>query len=397
DGKDYIVLSRPFQVPGDLTWNVFVVVPESHIFGQVRRNNKITAAVSGGILLVAVLVGLLVSRNIKQPIYRLYDELERVGQFILDENEPIKSFIKEIDVMGDSVQRTKKSLRSFEKYVPSDLVRRLQKQGIEAKLGGETREVTVFFADVAGFTGLSENVTPGELVEILGGILGGFSDRIQQYEGTVDKYIGDEIMAFWNAPDRVENHPVEACKCALECHEWLMEHRENLQDKTGEPLDVRIGLNTGEAIVGNMGSEARLNYTVLGDNVNLGSRIEGLNKIYGTPILIGEATRDRIGEALVVRKVDCVYVKGKSESSNIYELIGVQGEVEYSRIQLIDRYEEALERYQSGEWSEAIDRFQSVLDEDPDDTSAKVLLERCKQYREKPPENWDGVYQVTVK
>ena len=218
----------------------------------------------------------------------------------------------------------KAGLRSFQKYVPADLVRALLASGAEARLGGERKVLTVLFSDIAGFTGLAEKLDPEKLVDILAEYLEVMSQEIAETGGTVDKYIGDAIMAFWGAPRELPDHSVAACVAAMRMQERLLELREHAEQAGAPPLHMRTGIHSGELIVGNIGSESRLSYTAMGDTVNLSSRLEGLNSFYGTAVLISEATFKAAEQEIVARPLERVSVKGRSKGTLVYELLGLR-------------------------------------------------------------------------
>lgn len=222
-------------------------------------------------------------------------------------------------------QQEKKYIRqTFSKFVSKSVVDELLKDPSKIKLGGDKKILTVLFSDIRGFTSISEKLTPEELVEHLNIYLQGMTDIVINTDGTLDKYIGDAIMAFWGAPIEMDDHPLKACKAAIEMMEALkvMNHR---WEKEGKPvLDIGIGINTGDMVVGNMGSSSRMDYTLMGDNVNLGSRLEGTNKFYGTHIIISEFTYQYVKDDVIVRELDLIRVKGKALPVKIYELVDIK-------------------------------------------------------------------------
>jgi adenylate cyclase len=207
----------------------------------------------------------------------------------------------------------------FSNYVSKSIVDELIKHPEKLELGGEERNITVLFSDIRGFTTLSEKLTSQELVAHLNEYLSAMTDIIFKYEGTLDKYVGDEIMAFWNAPLEQENHAELACLAALEMMSKLHNLNENWPEDRN--LNIGIGMNTGLMTVGNMGSKSRMDYTLMGDNVNLGARLEGTNKIYGTNIIISELTYVEIKDQFICRELDNIRVKGKQKPVMIYEVM----------------------------------------------------------------------------
>lgn len=282
--------------------------------------------------------------------------------------------------------------------VPADLVRSLLLSGQETRLGGERRTVTIHFSDIANFTAIAETLAPEALVEHLGQYLHALSESILETGGTVDKYIGDAIRAFWGAPERHPAHAVAACTAAVRNQERLAGLRRQWQADGKPLLFTRIGLNTGDVVVGNIGSAARLNYTVMGDAVNLASRLEGLNKYYGTQILISECTYQEAKDAVAARPLDWVSVKGKTSAVLVYELLGLKGGRDQAMEDLVGLYSQALEEYRNRDWARAIRFAGQALAVKADDRPAQLLIERCRVYQASPPEEgWDGVHRMDTK
>ena len=346
-------------------------------------------------VLVAGVLSLVLSRRVASSLGTIADETREIGRFRLDSKEPERSRISEISTLATAVEEMKTGLRSFQKYVPEELVRSLVESGQEAELGGARRELTVYFSDIIGFTSISEQLEPDQLVEMLSEYLEEMTGEILRRGGTVDKFIGDAIMAFWGAP-RVHETPVRsACLTALANQARLGELRTGWEEAGLPPLRARIGMHTGEAAVGNFGSPRRLDYTAIGDTVNVASRLEGLNRIYGTEILISETTRLAVCGEMVTRPVDRVAVKGRSEGILVHELLGEVGKVREEVLQWRDAHAEALERYFEGDWEAAKGGFEAILEQRSGERSSALLHDRCVQLLAQPPEeNWDGVYHA---
>lgn len=397
-GKRYITMYRPFPADTIWNWTIAVVMPEEDFMKGVYWSNTVSLVISLFCVGIAVLFGFYLSKKISLPLAQLEKEMDKVKNFELDSQSNVTSFIKEVDSMASTFEKMKTSLKSFEKFVPSDIVGQLLDKGQEAVLGGEKKELTIYFSDIVGFTSISEKMSPEELVEDLAVYLENMSSIICKHQGTVDKYIGDAIMAFWGAPNPVENHALMACKSALECQEEL----DNLCQKWAKEgktiFQARIGLNSGEAIVGNMGSSNRLNYTVIGDTVNLASRYEGINKYYGTKIIIGEETYQATKEHMLSRLVDFVAVKGKSKGTPIYELIGEYTKVTTEQKHFAKVFDEGVKLYQERRWEEAIANFTQASQIVQNDLPSTMFIERCQHYQENPPgEDWNGILKLKKK
>src|SRR4051812_14270954 len=379
-------------------WLTCILIPEKDILARVEASNRETFLISLGILLAAVVVGLFVSRQVAAPLEQLVKETEGIGRLEVDALPVAHSLVLEVDRLTVAMEESKTSLRSFQKYVPAGLVRLLLSSGQEAKLGGENKVVTIYFCDLADFTAVSEKLTPQELVQHLSAYFGTFSAQILATGGTVDKYVGDAIMAFWGAPIPNPTHPLAACTTALRNQQSLKELRGRWQAEGKPLLFARIGIHMGEVVVGNIGSPARLNYTVMGDAVNLASRLEGLNKYYGTEILISESVYQEIQAAVVARPLDYVSVKGKTRAVLIFELLGLKGETEKAIEDLSELSVQALARYHEQRWAEAIQLFEQVLQLRPEDALARAMIVRCRTYQAKPPPpGWDGVHRMDTK
>jgi adenylate cyclase len=282
---------------------------------------------------------------------------------------------------------------AFSHYVPEKVVKEIIENPDRLTLGGEERVITVMFSDVAGFTSISEKLTPAKLVQLLNEYLTEMTDIILANDGIIDKYEGDAIMAEFGMPVPFENHAQMACKAALQMQKKLYYMREKWQ-KEGKPqLRARIGINTGEVIVGNMGSKNVFDYTVMGDHVNLGSRLEGANKFYGTAVMISEYTYDHVKSDFYTRELDLIRVKGKEKPIKVFELIASkEASLEQKFMEMLDVYAKGLTHYKAQEWDEAIDCFENCLKLRPEDTPSSEYRSRCIEYKfNSPGPDWDGV------
>jgi adenylate cyclase len=288
--------------------------------------------------------------------------------------------------------------RVLNRYLSPAIAAEVSREPDRVNLGGDLRTMTVLFSDIRGFTTLSERTPPRELVSLLNEYLTAMVDVLFKHGGTLDKYMGDAIMAFWNAPQPQPDHAARACRTALEMVAVLDRLRADWMARGVPALDIGIGLNTGPMIFGNMGSELRTDFTVIGDSVNLGSRLEGLNKDYGTRIVVGESTREAVGDAFAYRFLDLVAVKGKTEPVAIYELLAVAGAVPPAREPVLAAYARGMAAYQARDWPAAGAAFGAALDLDPTDGPSALYLTRTEEYLlAPPPATWDGVYVATHK
>jgi adenylate cyclase len=297
-------------------------------------------------------------------------------------------------------QKEKRMIRgAFSHYVPEKVVNEIIANPEKLKLGGEERIITVLFSDIVGFTTISEKLTPPDLVKLLNEYLSEMTDIVLLNNGIIDKYEGDAIMAEFGVPVQYDNHAFMACKAALEMQNRLQELRVKWKSEEKPPLTARIGINTGEMIVGNMGSRNVFDYTVMGDHVNIGSRLEGLNKYYGTYIIISEYTYNRVKDAFYTRELDLIRVKGKVKPLKVFELIEIkEKKLANNLVQMLEHYQKGLELYRSQQWNDAIDRFDHCLKLNPGDKSSEEFRKRCIEYKfNSPGPDWDGVVVMTEK
>ncbi|MGZ6014429.1 MAG: CHASE2 domain-containing protein [Phenylobacterium sp.] len=288
---------------------------------------------------------------------------------------------------------------AFRHYLAPALVDQMMENPDALKLGGDKRWITVMFTDIAGFTTISESLkdTPEKLIELMNRYLTLMSGVVARHDGYVDKFIGDAVMAVWGAPVQVEDAEKKAVETALDCQEALVAfNREVVGDylPSGK-LGTRIGISSGFAVAGNMGSAQRLNYTVTGDMVNLSARLEGANKEYGTHIMISELTAERLGDGYVLRRLDRLVVKGKTEPITVYEVVGRRGEVADEVLARLAKFDEGLALHDAREFTAARALFLKLA---PDDPPSAVYAERCETYSETPPPaDWQGEFTMTHK
>jgi len=381
DGRRYLVGFSPLPFG---RWVVATVIPTDDFLGDIERNTRMLyVAVAILVLLVAAVGALIADRLISRPLRRLARQLEHVEAFRLDRIAAVPSPLREVADLSATIAQMARGLSSFRKFLPVDLVRRLVAQGVEARPGGIRQDLTVLFADLAGFTSLSERL--GEaVVPMLAAHLDRMSSVIHSHHGTIDKFIGDAVMAFWNAPEPAADHALKACRAALAAQKATASR--------GMGLRMRIGINSGTVLVGNIGAEDRLNYTAIGDPVNLASRLEALNKVYGTEIIIGEATRGAAGDGLILRELDTVVVYGRAMETRVYELLGIEAEDEpMADIGWIATYEAALAAYRDRQWDLAIGLFEAVIAARGGDRPSAVLAGRCRQMKAAEPDaGWTG-------
>ncbi|MDO8784680.1 MAG: adenylate/guanylate cyclase domain-containing protein [Syntrophales bacterium] len=281
---------------------------------------------------------------------------------------------------------------AFKQYLSPAIIEELIEHPERLKLGGERQVLSIFFSDLEGFTGISEGMEPEELTTLLNDYLSAMTDIIHEEGGTVDKYEGDAIIAFWNAPLKQSDHARRSVCAALRCQAKLAERRQLFRERTGKDLNMRIGINTGTAVVGNMGSRTRFDYTMLGDAVNLASRLEGINKQFGTYTIISQSTFELMEGAFPVRELSRAAVVGRKEPVRIYEPMFPE---EFSvRKEDLTVFSAGLEAFYEGQFARAESIFAEIKDRDP---AAAAYYTKCRFFNDNPPEDWQGVWVVTTK
>lgn len=309
----------------------------------------------------------------------------------------ISSFLVVISYQYLVEEKEKRQIKgAFVHYVSSKVVDEILKDPEKLSLGGAKRELSMLFSDIRDFTSISERLKPEALVQLLNEYLSLMTEIVFKYDGLLDKYIGDAIMAVYGAPLPQSDHPQRACLTALEMIRALKVLQPKWMEATNKSLNIGIGINTGQVIVGNMGSETRFDYTVVGDHVNLASRLEGLNKFYKTNIVLSEFTYQFIKDKdFICRELDLIRVKGKVEPVRIYEMFDKEGN---NLKEVAQIFEEGIILYRKRDWDKAISLFERVKRIMPEDKPAKVYLERCNFFKQQPPPpDWDGVFVMREK
>jgi adenylate cyclase len=389
---------QPFQL-GDSVLRVVVVAPENDFLAGVIEQRNILLAITACALLAAFLLALMLARRYSTPLTALAAQAERIQHLDVAEPAKIETNILEVEQLATSQERMRNALDSFSRYVPLEVVRELMKRGEAASIGGARRTITVLFTDVQGFTTIAEGLDPETLTrhmseyfrEMLGIIQGdGF--------GEVTQLTGDGFVAFWGAPIDCAHHAAQATETVLACRSRLAEMNSQWRARGTPELPTRFGLATGSVVVGNVGSPERLVYTAVGDTINLASRLESINRFYGTWVLVSETTRRATGDAFAWRRVDRVRAKGKQDAIELYELLGRTGEVPAERLEFAARYEAALEQFRARDFAAAGAALESLAREFPDDRSVARLLALIRDLGPNPlPDDWDGTTNYQVK
>ncbi|CAH1670044.1 Adenylate cyclase [Hyphomicrobiales bacterium] len=390
-GERFAVGLSPLHFQG---WQFVVIVPERDFLGEI---DAATRRVGIGLAVAIALAGLIAAAVARlvlvRPIRAVAADLGHLERFEFDALVHRRSRLTEIDQLSAALARMAAGLANFGRFIPIDLVRELVAHGGRAEPGGKSAHLTILFADLAGFTHLAERLGPAVL-PIASRFLELASEVVEQRAGTVDKFIGDAVMAFWGAPRPTPHAALQACRAALAIVAETA--AAGLMDADGRPLKVRVGLHSDEAIVGNIGSRTRLNYTAIGDGVNLASRLEGANKVYGTAILISEETRREAGDAILVREVDRIVVYGRDLGVTVYELLGLS--VTMTCPAWVESYERALAAYRQRRFRDALSLIDACLTQKPGDGPAKVLAVRCREaIAAAPSPDWQSTHALQTK
>jgi adenylate cyclase len=389
-GRRFLATFRPLERTQG--WRLGIVVPEDYYLGNYVTTRNRTLAAAAFILAGVLFLGAVSVRAMGRGLGRIVQATGRMASFDFAPSEPRATFRDVEDVMR-SLELAKTALRALGRYVPVDLVRELYRTGREPMLGGETAEVTMMFTDVKDFTSLSESLTPDELARLLGLYLQAMTEAVHEADGVIDKYVGDAVMAVWNAVRPCADHAEKACRAALACRQATRRLYESPAWGGRPALLTRFGLHVGKVMVGHFGAPERMSFTVLGDGVNLASRLEGLNKQYGTTILVSEAVRVAAGSGFAFRLLDKVAVKGRREGVLVYELLGEAAPLVASA-GVVAAYEQALEAC----WRRDFDAALALLESQSDDAPSRILAERCRIFRTAPPPpGWNGIHVATEK
>ncbi len=382
-------------LPATQGWRLGVVVAEDALPGlaELRREQRTLLLWALGLVAASVLGGVLVLRSVGRDLQGVLVQTGRMGDFDFAPVAPRATF-REVESVLAGLERAKTALRALGKYAPVDLVRQLFKANREPVLGGEPRTLSVMFTDIKDFTSCAESLAPDALADVLGRYLAAMTAAVHATGGSIDKYIGDAVMAIWNAPSECPDHALRACRAALDCVA-ATEALYASPDWGSRPRFVtRFGIHSGEMLVGHFGAPDRMSYTVLGDGVNLAARLEALNKQYGTTILVSEACWSAAKDAFAFRRLDRVAVKGKSQGVGVHELLG-DARTAAGRVTSAHSYERALDHYFAGRFADALGVLEGLAAEDP---PSATLLARCREYLASPPgPSWDGVYVSRTK
>ena len=381
DGKEYVAKFLPFPSVIEKPWEVIVVAPTDDFIGELRERSQ--NMVIFGIGLTVFLLALIISfaRLISKPLEGLIQEIQAIETFSLDDRARPSSRIREVKQLIAAIETMKIALRAFTAYVPSEIVRALLVSRQPIKAGGHSSYLTVLFTDLASFSSLAETTPARALLDQVSTYLGIVTHAVHEAQGSVDKFIGDAVMAFWGAPLPDNDHAFHACVAAVASKRRLAAQNDSWQEAGQHRLTMRVGIHSDAVLVGNIGSAERLSYTVMGDGVNIAARLEGTNKEFGTSICISHAVFRECGERLWLRPIEEVAVKGRKGSLLVYELLGirdVEGELAATPREqdLCRRTTAAYQAMMAGDLAAAAEEYQVIADSF-DDSLAREMVKRC--------------------
>jgi adenylate cyclase len=397
-GDSWWTAIRPCLIEnGPQLW-IAITVPEDDFLAELKAGRLYYMLLATAALGIAALVSMHLAKRYSRPIQQLIEQSGRLTTLNTEKIAASRPEIREIAQLHDAQENMRVALDSFAKYVPSEVVRELLAKGEAAVIGGRNTAMSILFTDIAGFSSIAERMEPSALTEHMATYFDAMIRIIESHGGTVDKLIGDAIVAFWGAPKPDPQHASNAVRATLDCLSQLNDLNTSWEAEGLPPLPTRFGISTGAVVVGNVGSPGRLSYTALGDSVNLASRLEGANSFYGTSALVSSSTIDEAGEGFLWRRVDLVAVKGRAKPELIFEPLGADGEVDEAELAWVKTYERALDAYLGRRFEESIEILAQLAKTKPEDRSIARLALRCEaMLKDPPPENWDGISRFESK
>ena len=399
-GKGYIASIKELN---NIPFKLLIVIPQDNFIKHVNKINYEIMIVTLAIIILSILFALLLSKKFANPLTALCKTAKSISAFSnIEYITPPSSKILEISQLAEDMNILKMSNTIFEKYSPIELISKLVHNKQYPLIGGETKQITTLFTDIENFSSIAEHLPAEYLVLHLSEYLEELSDELIKNNATIDKYIGDAIMAVWGAQENDPDQIVNACHAAF-CCQLKLKELEKKWHPLGKPaLPTRIGIHTGQAIVGNIGSANHMNFTTIGDVVNIASRLESANKFYGTKIIVSEDIANGAKGRILFRIIDRIAVKGKTTALNIYEPLcttdDTDSETYYRQIELSAKSKEAFELYQMREFARALERYEQIVGLFPNiKSSIDPIIKRCKRYTREEPENFDGIFYMEYK
>lgn len=405
EGVDYLMHTRPLNSLSGGKYTLAVIVRADDFTAPLAKTRNTSLLFALGLFFVALPGLAFLAGHFAKSLSSLAEEADRIRGLDMSSCLRVHSPVDEVDRLGTAVTAMRGALSTFSRYLPRSLMKKFIDSGLDPVLGGERRELTVLFTDVENFTPLAEDLTPEDLMRAMSEYFQAVGQAILDSGGTIDKFIGDAVMAFWNAPTEALNHVEQACQAAL----LLSRASEELNLRragAGLPLlRTRVGLHTGAAVVGNVGAADRMDYTALGATVNLASRLEGLNKFYGTRIMASREVRDRARKQFLFRSVDVVVPKGAVAPMAVFELMGSLPSSPYPKVAapraslgFCSRWERAIALYRTVQWGKAQEEFQALQALQPDDRLAAMYATRARRLQEnRPGKDWKAVERFKEK
>lgn len=381
DGLDYIVGLSDFNEEFGKRWRLFVVTPVNDFTEQFSINSRNMLLLGLAAIVVQLAIIYLLAGLIASPLQKLGFNVERIRNLERSEGPPVISPVREIALLSRTIETLDVAVKAFACFVPVGLVRQLLESEQKLELGGQSRFLTIFFSDVEGFSTMAEKMPSRDLMARMSTLLEVVSEAVHQEFGTIDKFVGDGVMAFWGAPAKLNDHAWHACVAGLRIQRALDGLNEHWRQTFSQPMRVRVGIHSDAVLVGNVGSTERMSYTVIGDGVNIASRLEEINKTYGTLTCISQDTFREAGDRLCVRPIDVVTVKGRRAHITIYELLGAYGtdadlEPSKASVELARATGLAFDALVSGDHPKALERYRDVLALAPDDRVSALHVQR---------------------
>ncbi len=383
-GSPFVVEIFNFPLDVNTEWIVIMSAPLSDFFDPILKSDIRSIIVGFITLLIAALLIYIASGRIAKPINQLAEEVKQIQHLDFTETAPIVSNIYEISLLNSSIQTMRKVFASFTKYVPKDVVTQLIEHEKALITGGERKNMTILFSDISGFTTITESMTVEEISNYLTEYFEIFTKIILNSQGTIDKYIGDSVMAFWNSPVPVISHPVKACEA---CLNFIAETKNAKGKNPFLKSNTYFGINTGEVIVGNIGTSERISYTAIGTVVNTTDRLLKLNKTYNTTVIIGEIVRENLPAQFITRPLDFIAVKGRKQPIQIHELMGLSESpnkeliISEKEIELAKQFTLAFNTFHKGNLKEAKKLFTDISKDYPKDEPTQIYLKRIEEHK----------------
>lgn len=376
DRQSYIVGLSSFEQDLGKPWRLMVLTPLGDFTGEFAKNNRDMLALGFGAIALQLAIIYVIANLLSLPLQRMARKVARIQNLEDGSDLPVvRSRVREVAALSRAIETLDTAVQAFARFVPVGLVRQLLGSDQKLELGGQSRFLTILFCDVEAFSTLAERVASRDLLMRISSLLGIVTNRVHNYLGTIDKFVGDGVMAFWGAPAPLDDHAWHACVAALAIQRDMERLNAEWRDADAPQMRLRIGIHSDVVLVGNVGSNERLSYTVLGDGVNIASRLEGTNKPYGTLICISHDTYREAGDRLCVRPIDEVRVKGRRALVTIYELLGAYEAGDDVRpspetVALARATQDAFDALVSGDQALALARYREILENHPEDTVA---------------------------